>query len=366
MLYLALTLWPLGDIGRAVSLVGDAEARIAGLTHIGTRAYGKMHAAMFELMRGDLSRAARTPPNSRDLRASTICRLWRAFGVFLEGWATAESGAPAEGLEAMRRGAELLREQNVLVFDGLFKIALAEAEARAGDVDRAVAILDEALATCDRTGHRAFEAELHRVRGEMLLEARSRQSRRPPRKPSKPQSLSLSNRARAASACARRSRSPSSTNRPAAPPTPTPSSRPRSKASRRRRKCRRSPRRRRCSRRWRRRRKSSPQRRSGNGGAVAGRLWQRADRSARLWRAGNDGSVRAEPANRAYGEKDAPERLAADFGLWAGSYTRGELAVDEGACGGLPRRRRRRDPIRPRPASRIGSRASPTGSPANF
>ena len=69
----------------------------------------------------------------------------------------------------MRRGVELLREQNVLIFDGLLKIALAEAEARAGDVDRALAILDEALATCDRTGHRAFEAELHRVRGEMLL-----------------------------------------------------------------------------------------------------------------------------------------------------------------------------------------------------
>jgi predicted ATPase len=34
---------------------------------------------------------------------------------------------------------------------------------------RAFAILDEALATCDRTGHRAFEAELHRARGEMLL-----------------------------------------------------------------------------------------------------------------------------------------------------------------------------------------------------
>ena len=49
------------------------------------------------------------------------------------------------------------------------KIALAEAEARAGDPDRAVAILDEALATSDRTGHRAFEAELHRARGEILL-----------------------------------------------------------------------------------------------------------------------------------------------------------------------------------------------------
>ena len=69
----------------------------------------------------------------------------------------------------MRRGVELLREQNVLLFDGLLKIALAEAEARAGDPDRAVAILDEALATCDRAGYRAFEAELHRARGEILL-----------------------------------------------------------------------------------------------------------------------------------------------------------------------------------------------------
>ena len=69
----------------------------------------------------------------------------------------------------MRRGAELLRAQNVLLVDGLVKIALAEAEDQAGDPGRAVAILDEALATCDRIGHRTFEAELHRVRGNMLL-----------------------------------------------------------------------------------------------------------------------------------------------------------------------------------------------------
>ncbi len=64
------------------------------------------------------------------------CPCRRAFGVFLEGWATAASGAPANGLADMRRGVELLREQNVLYFDGLSKIALAEAEARAGDFDR--------------------------------------------------------------------------------------------------------------------------------------------------------------------------------------------------------------------------------------
>ena len=52
--------------------------------------------------------------------------------MFLEGWASAASGAPGRGLEDMRRGVELLREQNVLLFDGLLKIALAEAEARGG------------------------------------------------------------------------------------------------------------------------------------------------------------------------------------------------------------------------------------------
>ena len=69
----------------------------------------------------------------------------------------------------MRRGAELLREQNSLINDGLIKIALAEAEPQAGDVDRALAVLDEALATSERIGHRTFDAELHRVRGEMLV-----------------------------------------------------------------------------------------------------------------------------------------------------------------------------------------------------
>jgi tetratricopeptide (TPR) repeat protein len=95
--------------------------------------------------------------------------MWAAWGVFFEGFATVQSGAARGGLKDMRRGAELLREQNVLIFDGLIKIALSETEVRAGDLERAIATLDEALATVERTGFRAFEAELHRARGEMLL-----------------------------------------------------------------------------------------------------------------------------------------------------------------------------------------------------
>ena len=169
MANLAAASWPLGEVDRAISLIDRMKTRVAGLTHVSTLGSGKLYAAMFELMRGDHRRAA---PNAFELVRLALEQelpLFRAFGVFLQGWASAASGASGAGLEDMRRGVEELREQNVLFFDGLLKIALAEAEARAGDPDRAVAILDEALATADRLGYRAFEAELHRARGDILL-----------------------------------------------------------------------------------------------------------------------------------------------------------------------------------------------------
>ena len=99
--------------------------------------------------------------------------MYGAFGAFLEGWASAAGGAPGGGLADMRRAVDELRQQNVLLFDGLLKIALAEAEARAGDPDRSVAILDEAhsrynlvLAACGdeqgQTVHRQLEEAFRR------------------------------------------------------------------------------------------------------------------------------------------------------------------------------------------------------------
>jgi hypothetical protein len=87
MHYLALTLWPLGDIGRAISLVGHAEARIVGHPHIGTLANGKWHLAMFELMLGDLSRVTSVAAELSTLTREREMPLWRAIAVFLEGLA---------------------------------------------------------------------------------------------------------------------------------------------------------------------------------------------------------------------------------------------------------------------------------------
>jgi predicted ATPase len=158
----------MGGAGRAISLVRDAKARTATLTHIGARAYGMCLAAMFELVCGNPSSAAPHAAELAGLAHEHDLLMWRAYGIFLEGAAKAEGRTLGSGLRDMRRGAELLREQKIRTSEGLTNITLAEAEARAGDIDRALAILDETLATSERTD-RQFDAELHRVRGEMLL-----------------------------------------------------------------------------------------------------------------------------------------------------------------------------------------------------
>ena len=90
-------------------------------------------------------------------------------------------------------------------------------------------------------------------------------------------------------------------------------------------KCPRSPRRRSCWRSLRRRMRSRRTRRDVNSGAIARRLWQRPDRRARARRAGNDRSFRQGP-RASWRDKDAPERLAADYGLYVGSPIRDELS----------------------------------------
>ena len=61
------------------------------------------------------------------------------------------------------------REQNVLMFDGLLKIALAEAEAPRGRSGRGPSPFSRKRGDGDRLGYRVFEAELLRARGEILL-----------------------------------------------------------------------------------------------------------------------------------------------------------------------------------------------------
>ena len=68
----------------------------------------------------------------------------------------------------MRRGLAIVREQGNVWFLSSLEAAL-EAEARAGETDAGLRRLDDALAELERTEQRWYEAEIHRIRGEILL-----------------------------------------------------------------------------------------------------------------------------------------------------------------------------------------------------
>jgi predicted ATPase len=95
--------------------------------------------------------------------------MFAAYGAVYGVWARLQSTDREAGLAEMRAAIEACRERGIGLNMLIFATALAEAEVEAGVSDAALATIDNALAETERHGQRWFEAETHRVRGEILL-----------------------------------------------------------------------------------------------------------------------------------------------------------------------------------------------------
>jgi predicted ATPase len=69
----------------------------------------------------------------------------------------------------MRRGIAIDREQGSVVWLNAHETALALAEASIAELDAALRRLEDALAELEHTEQRWYEAEMHRIRAEILL-----------------------------------------------------------------------------------------------------------------------------------------------------------------------------------------------------
>ena len=169
MVYLAIVLWPLGEVDRARELADATAKRIAELGHLATSTYGMMHTVMFEIIGRNVDRAAPLAKALSSVAREHGIALWIDFGAFLEAWVELRSGLPEIGLLTMRRAAALLQHDGVGAFHPLVKTALAEGEARTGGTEAALATIEQALEEFSRTGQRWFDAETHRIRGDILV-----------------------------------------------------------------------------------------------------------------------------------------------------------------------------------------------------
>jgi predicted ATPase len=110
-------------------------------------------------------------------RAEEVMRLsteqgfpyFLAYGTAMRGWALAEQGQVKEGIAQMQQGLASFQATGAELgwLDHL--PWLARAYGKVGRVEEGLAVLTEALTVVDNTGARAYEAELYRLRGELLL-----------------------------------------------------------------------------------------------------------------------------------------------------------------------------------------------------
>jgi predicted ATPase len=167
----ALSLWFLGYPDRALAktreLLRLAEA------HAFTLALAQNQAAVVHVFRREPALAGELAGAAVDVASRNGFPYWEAVGRILHGWASSMQGGTAGGITEIQRGLEECRAAGVEM-DRPFHLALlAEAYVRGGQPNNALAVLDEAFALV--RGSRAFfyEAELYRLRGDVLKDAGS-------------------------------------------------------------------------------------------------------------------------------------------------------------------------------------------------
>jgi predicted ATPase len=97
-----------------------------------------------------------------------------AFATSALGSTLAEQGQLEEGIAQMRQGMVALRAIGGELGPPYFLALLAEAHGKAGHAEEGLSVLSEALAAMEKTGERYYEAELYRLKGELLLQSKVR------------------------------------------------------------------------------------------------------------------------------------------------------------------------------------------------
>jgi predicted ATPase len=97
--------------------------------------------------------------------------FWLAGGAVLRGWSLAAQDAREEGLAQLRRGLADWQATGARTHRPYHLALLAEALDRQGQSDEGLLALDEGLTAAEATHERFYAADLHRLRGELLLKA---------------------------------------------------------------------------------------------------------------------------------------------------------------------------------------------------
>ena len=93
------------------------------------------------------------------------------MGTLFQGWALIEQGQEEEGIVQLRQGLATHRAIGSEISRSYYLGLLAQAYGRVGQVVEGLQVLAEALAFVTHSAERYREAELYRLKGELLLQS---------------------------------------------------------------------------------------------------------------------------------------------------------------------------------------------------
>jgi tetratricopeptide (TPR) repeat protein len=164
----ARVLWQLGYPEKALKVFEEAVVLATALSHPPSEALVRLDGiSLFSTLR-DLERMREMV--DRLLAISSEHGLsMLAYGIFSQGLITALSGASEEGIAKMREGFDAQQATGMILTLPVMFLAFAEELGKAGHFEEAIASIDNALTMAQLISEHAPEAELYRIKGEILL-----------------------------------------------------------------------------------------------------------------------------------------------------------------------------------------------------
>lgn len=167
--YSACSLWYQGYPDQALRRVARAVALGRELDHPFSHAFALYHDAFLEQQCRRALQTIEAAETLRRLAEEQGFPFWAALGVLTRGTGLLLQGDHAGAIPCLRDGLKSLRATGAGIVVPHFTLWLAEAYGRAGRFDEASATLDEAESLAHAGKELFNEAELHRIRAELLM-----------------------------------------------------------------------------------------------------------------------------------------------------------------------------------------------------
>jgi predicted ATPase len=136
-----------------------------------SQALAQVRMLRIHVFKRDVDKTAETADAALRLSEEQGYPHMAATSSIYSGWALAQRGDTARGIEFCQSGLTRLRTIGAKCWLPFFLTLLAECHERAGDPEQAVHALAEALEIVRETGERVWEAEIYRLKGRLLLRA---------------------------------------------------------------------------------------------------------------------------------------------------------------------------------------------------